>query len=249
LFRLDGKNALVTGSSRGLGAAMVKALSAAGACVAIHFRKEREQAEAVGKSISEAGGDSRIFQADLAIREDAERLVREVLESFGAIDILVNNAGIRMDNLLNRMSLEEWDAVVQTNLNSVFYVTKAVVPQMMKRGWGRIINVSSLGPYAGSPGQANYSATKLAVVGMTHSLARELGAKGITVNAVAPGLIETDFTKDLPERYRNILIMTIPVGRFGIPDEVAWAVVFLASDEARYINGHTLHINGGGFMQ
>jgi 3-oxoacyl-(acyl-carrier-protein) reductase len=249
LFRLDGKIALVTGSSRGLGAAMATALSSAGARVAIHYVRERDKAEAVAKAIQEAGGDCRVFQADVSVREEAERLVREVLEHFGAIDILVNNAGIRKDNLLNRMTLEEWDAVIQTNLNSVFYVTRAVVPQMVKRGWGRIINVSSLGPYAGSPGQANYSASKLAVVGMTHSLARELGAKGITVNAIAPGLIDTDFTKDLPERYRNILIMTIPVGRFGVPEEVAWPVVFLASDEARYITGHTLHINGGGYMQ
>ncbi|MHA2620533.1 MAG: 3-oxoacyl-ACP reductase family protein [bacterium JZ-2024 1] len=249
MFRLDGKVALVTGSSRGLGAAMAKALASAGARVAIHHRANPEQAERVAREIIESNGRCHIFQADVTRQDECERLVQEVLAHFASIDILVNNAGIRKDSLLHRMTREEWDMVIQTNLNSLYYITKPVVVHMIKKGWGRIINVSSLGPFAGSPGQANYSASKMAVVGFTHSLARELGPKGITVNAIAPGLIETDFTRDLPERYRNILIMTIPVGRFGVPEEVACGVVFLASDEARYINGHTLHINGGGFMQ
>lgn len=249
MFRLDGKVALVTGSSRGLGAAMVKAMARAGARVAVHFNQTREQAQIVATEIREAGGVCQTFQADVSRKEECDRLIQQVLDHFGTVDILVNNAGIRRDSLINRMSPEDWENVIQTNLDSVYYMTKPVVPIMIKKGWGRIINVSSLGPFAGSPGQANYSASKMALVGFTHSLARELGPKGITVNAVAPGLIETDFTKDLPERYRKMLIMTIPVGRFGSPEEVAWPVVFLASDEARYINGHTLHINGGGFMQ
>jgi len=174
--------------------------------------------------------------------------VAQVVETFQGIDILVNNAGIREDELFVRMTDEKWDKVIQVNLYSTYYVTKAVVPYMLKKKWGRIINVTSLGPFVGSPGQTNYTASKMALVGFTHSLARELAPKGITANLIAPGLIDTDFTRDLQERFVDIVIKAIPIGRFGKPSEVAGAVVFLASEEASYITGNTLHINGGGYM-
>jgi len=248
MFRLDGKIALVTGGSRGLGRAICQALASAGATIAINYLKENQQAQEVKQAILQQGGRAEIFQADVSKKEEAERLVAQVVETFQGIDILVNNAGIREDELFVRMTDEKWDKVIQVNLYSTYYVTKAVVPYMLKKKWGRIINVTSLGPFVGSPGQTNYTASKMALVGFTHSLARELAPKGITANLIAPGLIDTDFTRDLQERFVDIVIKAIPIGRFGKPSEVAGAVVFLASEEASYITGNTLHINGGGYM-
>lgn len=248
MFRLDEKIALVTGGSRGLGRAMCLALASAGATMAINYLKENQQAREVKNTILQRGGKAEIFQADVSKKEEAEKLVASVVNTFQGVDILVNNAGIRSDELFVRMTDEKWDKVIQVNLYSTYYVTKAVIPYMLKKKWGRIINVTSLGPFVGSPGQTNYTASKMALVGFTHSLARELAPKGITANLIAPGLIETDFTRDLQERFVDVVIKAIPLGRFGKPSEVAGAVVFLASEEASYITGNTLHINGGGYM-
>ncbi len=248
MFRLDEKIALVTGGSRGLGRAMCLALASAGATMAINYLKESQQAREVKDTILQRGGKAEIFQADVSKKEEAEKLVAKVVNTFQGVDILVNNAGIRSDELFVRMTDEKWDKVIQVNLYSTYYVTKAVIPYMLKKKWGRIINVTSLGPFVGSPGQTNYTASKMALVGFTHSLARELAPKGITANLIAPGLIETDFTRDLQERFVDVVIKAIPLGRFGKPSEVAGAVVFLASEEASYITGNTLHINGGGYM-
>ncbi|MHA2610553.1 MAG: 3-oxoacyl-[acyl-carrier-protein] reductase [bacterium JZ-2024 1] len=248
MFRLDEKKALVTGGSRGIGRAICLALAEAGAAVGINYRIEKTQAEAVKQEILAKKGQAEIFPADVSDKSQVEKLVNNFLQWAGKIDILVNNAGIRQDALFSRMSDEQWDAVLKVNLQGTYYVTKTVLPHMLRNKWGRIITLSSLGPFVGSPGQANYDASKLALVGMMRSLARELAPKGITVNLLAPGLIESDFTKDLQERFLDIVLKTIPMGRFGTPEEVACAVVFLASDEARYITGQTIHINGGTYM-
>ncbi|MFN4181659.1 MAG: 3-oxoacyl-[acyl-carrier-protein] reductase [bacterium] len=248
MFRLDEKTALVTGGSRGIGRAICLALARAGATVGINYREEQARAEEVKKEILALNARAEIFQADVSDKSQVQTLVENFLQWAGKIDILVNNAGIRQDALFSRMSDEQWDAVLKVNLQGTYYVTKAVLPHMLRNRWGRIITLSSLGPFVGSPGQANYDASKLGLVGMMRSLARELAPKGITVNLLAPGLIESDFTKDLQERFLDIVLKTIPMGRFGTPEEVACAVVFLASEEARYITGQTIHINGGTYM-
>lgn len=248
MFRLDGKLALVTGGSRGIGRATCLALAEQGAVVGINYRKEEEKAREVQKLIVESGGQAEVFSADVSKKADAVGLVHAFTQRFGGIDILVNNAGIREDDLFPRMSDERFDHVMQVNLYSTYYVTKAAVPDFIKRKWGRIINLSSVAPFVGSPGQTNYSASKAAVVGFSHSLARELALKNITVNVISPGIIETDFTKQLMERFVDLVKASIPMGRFGQAEEVAGAVVFLASEEASFITGATIHINGGGYM-
>ncbi len=248
MFRLDERVALVTGSSRGIGRAIAEAFAEAGAKVILHYRSRTEEAERTAEALRERGAEVAVLQADLGKKEEVERLAREAEQWKGRVDILVNNAGIREDNLFVRLSWEAWERVLRVNLASAFYLTRLLLPGMLRRKWGRIIFMSSLAPFGGSPGQANYSAAKMGLIGMMHSLAREVAGHGITVNAVAPGVIETEFTQNLREAFRRAALQLVPMGRFGQPEEVAPAVVFLASEEAGYITGQTLHINGGGFM-
>lgn len=241
----SGKVALITGSSSGIGAAIAKELAAHGATVAIHYRGNQEGAEAVAAQIRENGGACAIFQGDVGDLEAAQALVKAVEDQLGAINILVNNAGTTADTLLLSMKPEEWERVIQTNLNSVFYVTKAAMRKMLRARWGRIINITSVVGLAGQAGQTNYAASKAGIIGFTKSLAREVGSRNITVNAVAPGFIPTALTDVLSEDQRAQTIASTPVGRLGEPEEVAWAVAFLASERSGFITGHVLTVDGG----
>lgn len=241
----SGKVALITGSSSGIGAAIAKELAAQGATVAIHYRGNQDGAEAVATQIREAGGTCAIFQADVGNLEAAQSLVKAVEDELAAINILVNNAGVTADTLLLSMKPEEWERVIQTNLNSVFYVTKAAMRKMLKARWGRIINITSVVGLAGQAGQTNYAASKAGIIGFTKSLAREVGSRNITVNAVAPGFIPTALTEVLTAEQRAQTIASTPVGRLGEPEEVAWAVAFLASERSGFITGHVLTVDGG----
>jgi 3-oxoacyl-[acyl-carrier protein] reductase len=241
----SGKAALITGSSSGIGAAIAKELAAQGATVAIHYRGNQDGAEAVATQIREGGGTCAIFQGDVGNLEAAQSLVKAVEDELGAISILVNNAGTTADTLLLSMKPEEWERVIQTNLNSVFYVTKAAMRKMLKARWGRIINITSVVGLVGQAGQTNYAASKAGIIGFTKSLAREVGSRNITVNAVAPGFIPTALTDVLTAEQRAHTIASTPVGRLGEPEEVAWAVAFLASERSGFITGHVLTVDGG----
>ncbi len=245
---LNGQLALVTGASRGIGQAIALELGKAGAIV-VGTATTADGAAKIGAYLAEAGIKGR--GAALEVREPAqiEALIAEIEKEFGvAVTILVNNAGITRDNLAMRMKDEEWDAVIDTNLKSVFRLSKAVMRGMMKARHGRIINITSIVGHAGNPGQANYCASKAGVSGMTRSLARELGSRNITVNCVAPGFIDTDMTKALDDKQKEGLIGNIPLGRLGTPADIAAAVVFLASPGAAYVTGSTIHVNGGMHM-
>lgn len=237
--------ALVTGASRNIGRAIALALADRGAAVAVNYAQSAAAAEEVVAEIEAKGSKAVAIKADVADHEAAANLVQSAEESLGPIDILVNNAGIVRDALFVRLKPEDWDAVMGTNLNGLFYVTRAVTRGMMRRRWGRIINISSVSGLVGNPGQVNYAATKSAMLGFTKSLARELGTRGVTVNTVAPGFIETDMTADLPEDIKDSLLERIAISRFGQPEEVAAAVAFLAGEEAAFITGHTLVVDGG----
>jgi 3-oxoacyl-[acyl-carrier protein] reductase len=241
----SGKVALITGSSSGIGAAIAKELATQGAMVAIHYRGNQDGAEAVAAQIREEGGTCAIFQGDVGNLEAAQSLVKAVEDELGAISILVNNAGTTADTLLLSMKPEEWERVIQTNLNSVFYVTKAAMRKMLRVRWGRIINITSVVGLAGQAGQTNYAASKAGIIGFTKSLAREVGSRNITVNAVAPGFIPTALTDVLTAEQRAQTIASTPVGRLGEPEEVAWAVAFLASERSGFITGHVLTVDGG----
>ena len=241
---LDGEIALVTGASRGIGASIASALAAAGATV---VGTATSQAGADG--ISAALGDTgRGIVLNVADQESVQAAIKDIQTNEGSPTILVNNAGITRDNLLMRMKQEEWDDVIATNLTGVFSVTKACLRGMMKAKRGRIVNIASVVAVMGNPGQANYAATKAGMVGFSKSLAREIGSRGITVNVVAPGFIDTDMTKDLPEESRDAMLGQVPLGRLGAGDEIANAVLFLASAAGAYITGETLHVNGGMVM-
>ncbi len=244
-MELEGKVALVTGASRGIGRAIAVELARAGAEVAVNFAASEDAAREVASEIEALGRKAYLVKFDVAEPEGVAQGVKEVEETFGRIDILVNNAGITRDGLLVRMKEEDWERVLSVNLKGAFLVTKAVIPGMMKRRWGRIINVSSVVAFSGNPGQSNYAASKAGLVGFSRSLALEVARRGITVNVVAPGFIETDMTAALPEKAREALLSQVPMGRAGTPEEVAHAVVFLASDKASYITGTVLHVNGG----
>lgn len=235
--------ALVTGSSRGIGRACAVRLGQEGFRVAVNYRREEALAQEVVSSIRQAGGEAIAAGADVAAPGEAGRLVDAVLGSFGRLDVLVNNAGITRDNLVLRMSDEDFATVLETNLVAAFRLIRAALRPMLKQRYGRIINVASIAGIVGNPGQANYSAAKAGMLGMTRSVAKEVASRGITVNAVAPGLIDTDMARDL--KARDALIEQIPLGRPGLPEEVAAAVAFLAAPEAAYITGVTLPIDGG----
>ena len=245
---LDGKTALVTGASRGIGRAIALCLAAEGARVAINYAGNVKAAEEVKAAIEAAGGTAILCRADVADSAAVEAMVADVAKEFGAIDILVNNAGITRDTLLMRMKDEDFAKVLDTNLKGVFYCTKAVAKLMMKKRAGRIVNMASVVGLVGNAGQTNYAAAKAGVIGFSKSAAKELASRGITVNAVAPGFIGTDMTADLPESVKEKALSDIPLGRAGQPEDVANAVLFLASDQASYITGQVVHVDGGMVM-
>jgi 3-oxoacyl-[acyl-carrier protein] reductase len=242
------KIALVTGSARGIGRAIAETLASRGASVVIADVRA-ELAEATAKEIASSYGQRTLAVAvDVVSGESVKAMVERVLAEFGRIDILVNNAGITRDNLIMRMEESDWDLVLNINLKGAFNCAKAVVRTMMKQRYGRIVNIASISGLAGQAGQANYSASKAGLIGMTKALARELGSRQITVNAVAPGFIPTDLTKDLPAELKDASLKMIPLGRWGSTQDIAAAVAFLASDEAAYITGHILSVDGGMVM-
>ena len=243
---IEGKTAIVTGASRGIGKAIAISLAKEGAEVIINYSSSPENANKVVSEINEFGGKAYPLQADISNENSVNELIKKVLEKNNKIDVLVNNAGITKDGLLMRMKTDDWQKVLDLNLSGVFYCTRAVSRQMLKQKSGRIINITSVVGLMGNPGQANYSAAKAGVVGLTQSSAKEFASRGITVNAVAPGFISTDMTKDLNS---EAILSAIPLGRFGAPEDVAGAVRFLAADpSAAYITGQTIQVDGGMVM-
>ncbi|CUA97692.1 3-oxoacyl-ACP reductase FabG [Thiomonas bhubaneswarensis] len=243
---LAGQIALVTGASRGIGAAIAADLAAAGARV-VGTATSESGAKAITETLQAFGGRGAVLDVNDA--EAGARLVDEIVKAEGGLQILVNNAGITRDMLAMRMSDADWDAVISTNLSSVFRMSRAVMRTMMKQRYGRIVNITSVVGASGNPGQANYAAAKAGVAGMTRALAQELGSRNITVNCVAPGFIDTDMTRALTEAQTQPMLARIPLGRLGKPEEIAHAVSFLASPLAAYITGAVLHVNGGMYMQ
>jgi 3-oxoacyl-[acyl-carrier protein] reductase len=244
---LDKHIAVVTGASRGIGRSIALELARQGATV-IGTATSESGAEAISEALKEVGGQGRGAVLNVTDAAASEAFIDGVVKEFGGLNVLVNNAGITKDQLAMRMKDEEFDAVIDTNLRAVFRLSRAVLRPMMKARGGRIINITSVVASSGNPGQANYAAAKAGVAGMTRALAREIGSRGITVNCIAPGFIDTDMTKVLPEAQRTALTAQIPLGRLGSPEDIAHAVAFLASPHAGYITGTTLHVNGGMYM-
>ena len=249
MFDLTGKVAVVTGSSRGIGAGIAKSLADRGAKVVVNHRNSPDGAAEVAAVIKKNGGEAIVVQADVSQFEEAQRLIKETIDTYGQIDILVNNAGTTRDMLIMKMKPEDWELVLRTNLFSTYNCSKAATRPMMKKRSGRIINITSVVGLAGQAGQTNYAASKAGMIGFTKSLAKELGSRNITVNAVAPGFIPTALTEVLPEELVQAAIENTPVGRLGAIEDVASAVVFLASDEASFITGQVLTVDGGMVMQ
>lgn len=245
---LSGKTALVTGASRGIGRSIALALAEAGANVAVNYAGSEAAAAEVAEQIRAKGVEAITVQANVGRTDEADRLIKDVADAWGKIDILVNNAGITRDNLIMRMKEEEFDQVIETNLKGVFNCLKAVTRPMMKQRFGRIINISSVVGVLGNAGQANYVAAKAGVIGLTKSSAKELASRGITVNCVAPGFIDTDMTQVLSDDLRDSMLGGIPLARLGRPEEIANVVLFLASDASSYMTGQTLHVDGGMYM-
>ncbi len=242
------KTALVTGASRGIGAAIAKKLAARGFMVIINYGHSSAAAEEVKNQIEQAGGQAVLMQGDVSSGDDVDRMFKDIKKTWGRLDVLVNNAGINRDILLVRMKEDQWDAVLSTDLKSVFFTTKAAASLMMRQRSGSIINIASVVGITGNAGQANYAAAKAGVIGFTKSAAKELAARGIRVNAIAPGFIETDMTDAIPEKIREGMLETIPLRRGGKAEDVANAVAFLASDDAGYITGQVLKVDGGMVM-
>ncbi len=243
---LGGKTALITGAGRGIGRATAVRLARDGARIAINYKGNTAAAEETKEAVEAAGSTAALIQGDVSVDTEADRVVKEALAfGDGKLDILVNNAGITRDNLLLRMSAEDWDAVLDLNLRGAFLVTKAVLRPMMKQRGGRIVNVSSISGVMGNAGQANYSAAKAGLIAFTKTVAREMAIRNITANAVAPGFVPTDLTSIVPQTVQDAMLKQIPLGRFGTAEDVANAIAFLASDEASYITGQVLIVDGG----
>lgn len=247
-MQLEGKSALITGASRGIGRAIALALSAQGAAVAVNYAGNEKAAQAVRDEIIANGGKVLIVKADVSNMDDVQRMFETVLKEFGTIDILVNNAGITRDTLLARMKEEDWQAVIHTNLTGVFNCTKIAAKLMMKKRAGKIVNMASVVGLTGNIGQSNYAAAKAGIIGFTKSIARELAARNVNVNAVAPGFIATDMTTVIPDKARENILHGIPFGRMGKTEDVANAVLFLTSEQSSYITGQVLNVDGGMVM-
>lgn len=248
MSRFEGKAAIVTGASRGIGREIALLLASEGARVAVNYSGSKDKADEVVQLIIDAGGDAFAIQADVSNPDSVKNMIDKTIESFGSIDILVNNAGITKDNLLMRMKEDEWDDVININLKGVFLCTKGVSRQMMRQRAGKIVNVASVVGVVGNPGQANYVAAKAGVIGLTKTTAKELASRNINVNAVAPGFISTDMTDALNEDMQKQLLAGIPLGKLGSPENVAKTVLFLLSEDASYITGQTIHVDGGMVM-
>jgi 3-oxoacyl-[acyl-carrier protein] reductase len=246
-MKLEGRVALVTGASQGIGQACALALARQGASVALVARNQQKLDE-LARQITAAGGKAAAFPIDVANEEQIKAGIKAAIAQFGKVDILVNNAGITKDQLVMRMKRADWDAVLNTNLTSAYLCTQQVIGAMLKQRWGRIINITSVFGQMGQAGQANYASSKAGLIGLTMALARELASRNITCNAVAPGFIETGMTAVLSEEFKQNAVKQIPLGRVGTPDDIANAVTFLASEEASYITGHVLNVNGGMLM-
>ena len=244
---LSGRVALVTGASQGIGRTVALRLAKDGATVAVAARNQEKLNELVTE-ITAAGGKAATFALDVSDEDQVKSTIKAAIAQFGKIDILVNNAGITRDQLVMRMKRADWDAVLQTNLTSAYLCIQAIMSSMLKQRWGRIINITSVFGQMGQAGQANYSASKAGLIGLTMAIAREVGSRNITCNAVAPGFIETAMTAVLSDEFKQTAIKQIPLGRVGSPEDVAGAVAFLASDDASYITGHVLNVNGGMLM-
>jgi len=247
-MNLEGKVAVVTGASRGIGRAIAAELAREGAKVVINYAKDADGAQAGVAEIQAAGGQAAAMQADVSDYKAAEGLIKGAIDSFGGLDILVNNAGTTRDMLIMLMPEADWDVVIQTNLKSAFNCSKAAVKTMLRKRSGRIINITSVSGIAGNAGQTNYSASKAGLIGLTRSLAREVAARNITVNAVAPGFVPTALTNGLPQELKQASLKNIPLGRWGTPEDVAYAVAFLAAPRAGYITGQVLSVDGGMVM-
>ena len=250
---LQGRCALITGSSRGIGKAIALTLAGYGARIAVNYVADDEQrnlrdAESVAELVSQTGAEVAVFEADVGDFDRVSAMVGEVIGRFGEIDILVNNAAILRDKTLKKMSQDEWDSVIRINLTGVFNCTRAVIEHMIGNGWGRIVNITSISGLMGFFGQTNYAAAKAGVIGFTKSCAREVAMKNITVNAVAPGVVETEMAQQIPAEVREEFLKQIPMGRFAQPEEIAEVIAFLVSEKAAYITGQTIHVNGGWYM-
>jgi 3-oxoacyl-[acyl-carrier protein] reductase len=245
MFDLSGRVALVTGGSRGIGRAISRELAHAGAAVSVNYHTSAEQAHTLLKEIEESGGRGIAVRGDVRSPEDTERMVEETVQGLGRLDILVNNAGFNRDTLLLRMSLADWDEVMDLNLRAVFLCTKASLRPMMRQRWGRIINIGSVSGLAGNAGQANYAAAKSGLIGFTRAVAREMGSRSITSNLIAPGLVITELTKDIRQQIVDGVKQRLLIDRMGTPEDIAASVVFLASDNASYITGQVLAVDGG----
>jgi 3-oxoacyl-[acyl-carrier protein] reductase len=247
MFSLQGRVALVTGASQGIGRACALALAEAGATVAVAARNE-EKLNAVAQEITGKGGKASAFKLDVTNEDEVKTTVKAIIAQLGKIDILLNNAGITRDQLFMRMKRADWDDVVNTNLTAPYLLTQAVISPMLKQRWGRIINITSINGQMGQAGQANYASAKAGLIGLTKSVAREVASRNITCNAVAPGWIDTAMTADLTQDLKDKMVAAVPLGRPGTDHEIAAAVCFLASEEAAYITGHVLNVNGGMYM-
>lgn len=245
MSQLTDKIAVVTGASRGIGRGIALELAKRGATVVVNYQRSADAANEVVDQITSSGGKASAFQADVSLEEDANNLIKYAIDTYSKIDILVNNAGTTRDNVIMMMGAEDFDTVIQTNLRSTWLCSKAAVRAMMRKRYGRIINITSVSGIMGNAGQTNYSASKAGIIGFTKALAREVAARNITVNAVAPGFVLTDLTANLPQEMADKLNEHIPLGRWGTIEDVAAATAFLASDEAAYITGHVLAVDGG----